>query len=262
MQKAFSLVELSIVLVILGLLTGGILAGQNLIRAAELRSITTEYNRYVSAVQTFRNKYLAIPGDIPNANRFWGDDNAACPDAAIPNGAPGTCNGNGNGFLDFAAAANSTGENLQFWKQMALSGLIEGQYSGLSGNGSAGHSIPNINVPASKAGNACWSAVTLGNFGGSSATDGLYALNYGTALLVGGVDPTDDCRVALLTPEEAWNIDSKLDDGRPAYGKIVARYWNTCARADDGSNANNDLAASYNLIDKSKQCALYFTNAF
>ena len=71
-MRAFSLVELSIVLVILGLLTGGILAGQSLIRAAELRAVTTEYQRYVAAVQTFRDKYMALPGDMPNAIAFWG----------------------------------------------------------------------------------------------------------------------------------------------------------------------------------------------
>ena len=62
-QPGFSLVELSIVLVILGLLTGGILAGQSLIRAAELRSISTDYSRYIAAVQAFRDKYFALPGD-------------------------------------------------------------------------------------------------------------------------------------------------------------------------------------------------------
>jgi prepilin-type N-terminal cleavage/methylation domain-containing protein len=49
MKQGFSLIELSIVLVILGLLTGGILTGQNLIRAAELRSITTQHQGYQTA---------------------------------------------------------------------------------------------------------------------------------------------------------------------------------------------------------------------
>ena len=72
MKKAFSLVELSIVLVILGLLVGGILTGQSLIRAAELRSVTTEFSQYQTAVMTFRDKYFAIPGDMKNARDFWG----------------------------------------------------------------------------------------------------------------------------------------------------------------------------------------------
>jgi prepilin-type N-terminal cleavage/methylation domain-containing protein len=61
MKAAFSLVELSIVLVILGLLTGGILTGQNLIRAAELRAVVTEFNRYQTAVRTFEDKYSPFP---------------------------------------------------------------------------------------------------------------------------------------------------------------------------------------------------------
>jgi prepilin-type N-terminal cleavage/methylation domain-containing protein len=71
-QSAFSLVELSIVLVILGLLVGGVLMGQSLIRAAELRRVVTDYNKYTTAVQSFRDKYFALPGDMTNAQNFWG----------------------------------------------------------------------------------------------------------------------------------------------------------------------------------------------
>ena len=69
--SAFSLVELSIVLVILGLLTGGILAGQSLIRAAQLRAVSTEYSRYVASINSFRDKYFGWPGDLRNATAFW-----------------------------------------------------------------------------------------------------------------------------------------------------------------------------------------------
>ena len=70
--QGFSLVELSIVLVILGLLTGGILAGQNLIRASELRSVSTQINQLNTAFMTFRDTYFALPGDMRNAQDFWG----------------------------------------------------------------------------------------------------------------------------------------------------------------------------------------------
>ncbi len=67
----------------------------------------------------------------------------------------------------------------------------------------------------------------------------------------------------VLTPEEARNIDTKIDDGKPAYGKLIARFWNdACAAADDGTHANNDLEASYKLSDDSIQCALYFRQLF
>ncbi|MBY6117485.1 prepilin-type N-terminal cleavage/methylation domain-containing protein [Mameliella alba] len=72
-RSGFSLVELSIVLVILGLLIGGVLTGQNLIRAAELRSVMTEFKTYQTAVMTFRDKYFALPRDMTNATDFfWG----------------------------------------------------------------------------------------------------------------------------------------------------------------------------------------------
>jgi prepilin-type N-terminal cleavage/methylation domain-containing protein len=71
MKKGFTLVELSIVLVILGLLAGGVLAGQSLIRAAELRSVTTQLEQYSTAIYAFRDRYFAIPGDEEFARRAW-----------------------------------------------------------------------------------------------------------------------------------------------------------------------------------------------
>lgn len=262
MKQAFSLVELSIVLVILGLLTGGILAGQSLIRASELRSVTTEYQRYVTATQTFRDKYFAIPGDMPNATRFWGDDNAACADGAIPNGSPGTCNGGGNGALDTAAAgANATSETFQYWKQLALAGLIEGNYSGLSGAGGANEHVSGSNAPPSKASNALWGTWHTGpGFVGTGAD---YALEFGNTLVIGTFNATAHPNGPAFRPEEAWNIDTKLDDGKPAQGKVISNAWNNgCAAADDGSHAANDFNASYRLTDTSPQCALRFRKAF
>ena len=260
MQRAFSLVELSIVLVILGLLTGGILAGQSLIRASELRAVTTEYQRYITATQTFRDKYFALPGDMNNATRFWGDDNAACADAGIPNGSPGTCNGNGDGIMTANGGGGVTGEWYQYWKQLALAGLIEGSYTGLSGSAAAEH-LSNVNAPASKLGNAMWGLwYTDASFAGSG---GDYAIDFGNVLLFGTQAAASYPNTAALRPEEAWNIDTKLDDGKPAQGKIIAGRWNNaCSAADDGTHANNDLVASYKLTDSTIQCLLRFRKAF
>ena len=64
-QSAFTLVELSIVLIIVGLLVGGVLTGQALIRAAELRAITTEKDKYITTLYAFRDKYQALPAICP-----------------------------------------------------------------------------------------------------------------------------------------------------------------------------------------------------
>lgn len=71
-MRGFSLVELSIVLVILGLLTGGILSGQSLIRAAELRSVVTDIQQIQTSIYSFRDRYMALPGDMKDATDFWG----------------------------------------------------------------------------------------------------------------------------------------------------------------------------------------------
>ena len=158
MRNGFSLLELSIVLVIIGLLAGGVMTGQSLIRAAELRAVITEYQRYVTAMQAFRDKYMALPGDMKTATAFWGDDNTNCADAAVANGTPGTCNGDGNGNVDYNTAVSSTSETYQLWKQLALAGLLEGNFTGLSGptltGGYALNTIIGTNIPASKLSNA------------------------------------------------------------------------------------------------------------
>ena len=69
-QTGFTLLELSVVLIIIALVAGGIVVGQSLIRSATLRSVMGEYDHYLKAVQEFQDKYLALPGDMPNAEEY------------------------------------------------------------------------------------------------------------------------------------------------------------------------------------------------
>ncbi|MFZ4540565.1 MAG: pilus assembly FimT family protein [Rickettsiales bacterium] len=109
-QRAFSLVELSIVLVILGLLVGGILSGQALIRASELRAVVTEYNRHAVDTKTFRDKYFALPGDMANATSFWGRVGGGAGQCAAPNtdSDTGTLHATAMGTVRLVAADSST----------------------------------------------------------------------------------------------------------------------------------------------------------
>ena len=63
-EQGFTLIELSIVLVIIGLIVGGVLVGQDLIRASEVRATITQIEKYNTAVNTFHAKFNAIPGDM------------------------------------------------------------------------------------------------------------------------------------------------------------------------------------------------------
>lgn len=253
-KEGFSLVELSIVLVILGLLTGGILTGQSLIRAAELRSVTTEFQTYQTAVHTFRDKYFALPGDMTNATDFWGAAHstpATCKTTASTG--TETCNGNGDGRIRTDATASN--EWFRFWQHLANAGLIEGSYTGVGGSGGTQHAVIGTNIPASKLRNGGWSIETLGAYGGNS---NIFGLDYGTLMSFGSATSASPSYGALLTPEEVWNIDSKLDDGRPATGKVVIRFWDDCTDA----TAATGLDSHYLLSNNVAGCAIHFPKVF
>lgn len=266
MNRGFSLVELSIVLVILGLLTGGILAGQSLIRAAELRAVTTEHDRYRTAVQTFRDKYFGLPGDITNAHKFWGaadGGDGTGSDCRMESATTATCSGDGNGQICYTTACTAgTWEKYQVWKQLANAGLIEGSYSGASGlttpanticvGSAANQSLAGCNVPASKFGNGYWEYFYVGNI---TSDPYMFDGSYGNSLQLVQTS---------LKPVELWSIDVKVDDGRPAYGNLVAWRWNFCAT---GAANTADLASANYLTNPASwqtgyTCIPIFRNFF
>lgn len=256
-KRGFSLVELSIVLVILGLLVGGVLSGQSLIRAAELRSVSSEYARYVAATQSFRDKYFALPGDMNNATRFWGrlNSNADCvTNSTAAVATPGSCDGDGDGIIEAGAAtANISIERFQFWRQLALAGLIEGNYTGLAGPGATNGEQPVIgtNVPASKLGRAGFSTYYL-----NIPTDNVvhYAVQGNTLLF--GTAIGNSTGGDALKPEEQWNIDTKLDDGRPGYGTIRGFSSSNVNGGTDCTSSDVASTATYLLNLTGATCSM------
>jgi prepilin-type N-terminal cleavage/methylation domain-containing protein len=240
-RTGFSLVELSIVLVILGLLTGGILTGQNLIRAAELRSVVSDFQRYQTALHTFQSKYFALPGDITNATAFWGaadgGDGAGsdCFTAVVTDQT--TCNGNGDGFINSPAGGVVPwilGERFMAWKHMANAGLIEGTYTGRTNsttyeNAKAG----GINLPASRVSPAYFILAMLGS--SSNTYFNPYSSNKNTIIFNSSSDRP-------LTPGEAWSVDKKLDDGRPGTGRMTTIDHDHANGADCTDNGDPQLA--------------------
>lgn len=254
-KSGFSLVELSIVLVILGLLTGGILGGQALIKAAELRAIGEEYEQWHTAVYTFRGKYFALPGDMPNATQFWGAVNTAgtnnnCSDPTYDVGTgTQTCNGEGDGLIDLGY------EKHRFWQHLANAGLINGEFTGAAGPASNEHAVFGENAPHSKYGSMGWSVSFRGNDAGNTyffANDYGHVYYFGAQhFIAGAIDPG-------LAPADAWNIDMKFDDGMPARGNLIAHWWGRCTDAAD----QNDTDANYDLQEESPtSCSLVFKKA-
>lgn len=108
-QSGFTLIELAIVLVIIGLLLGGVLKGQELINSARVKSLATEFKNIQVFVYGYQDRFRAIPGD----------DRAAVAHVA------GTNNGDGDGIIegDWDAVA---GESYNFWQHVRLAGFAPG----------------------------------------------------------------------------------------------------------------------------------------
>lgn len=253
-QAGFSLVELSIVLVILGLLTGGILGGQALIKAAEMRAIGTEYEAWHTAVNTFRGKYFALPGDMNNATRFWGavntggaNNNCSAPLTDEGTGTQ-TCNGDGDGRIF------QSHELHRFWQHLANAGLINGEFTGTRGPGSVSHAVFGENAPKSKYGNLGWTIFELGDHSGNGF---YFESNYGHVYHFGAQHSMGGAVEKGLSAVEAWNVDMKYDDGKPGRGDVMVHWWNDCTPA----TANDEIDVDYDLQVEEVECSLIFKKA-
>lgn len=227
-RSGFSLVELSIALVIIGLLVGGILGGRSLIHAAEIRSVISDYKQYKTAVDAFELQYGGWPGDIINATEYWGAADGAdgygndCYDVDSTD-SQATCNGNGNGRLLFTdnVADSSAPEWYRAWQQLANAGLVNGQFSGTAAAAPRA-ALPGVNVPESAMGGG----YTLMSFEALASDPNWWEGSY-DGVQLGEPDGAGETQQRLLTAPEAWTIDSKIDDGLPGKGLIRSRRWQT-----------------------------------
>ena len=108
-QQGFTLIEIAIVLVIIGLLLGGILKGQELITSARVRNLISQQDGIKAAFYGFQDRYRALPGDY---------------NAATSNIQNVTQNGNGDGRIENAAVQ----EPILTWEHLAKSGFVNGNY--------------------------------------------------------------------------------------------------------------------------------------
>jgi len=249
MRQAFTLLELSIVLVIIGLLIGGIFVGQSLIHTAQLNAVISEFNRYQTAVQNFKQQYQALPGDMNNATSFWGIAGGTGSDAtcmAVVSTTAATCNGNGDGTIGTSATAAD--ETYRFWQHLSNAKMVEGFYSGSI------TAVPGVTLPASKYGsNTEWIVFFGPTYAAGNAT--MFATDYGTGHAIYIANPTG----IGMSPKDAWTVDKKYDDGKPAFGNILLYNWPApCSNA-----ANNAvLTSTYTLSTTSASCGLIFLTSF
>lgn len=227
--SGFTLLELAIILVIIGLLVASGTAGRHFIRQAELKSIVQSMENYNTSLHTFRDKYASWPGDMPNATEFWGTGAAGvCPNA--------TCNGDGNDRIIGDTGGPNQNEGYRAWQHLALAEVIHGNFDGL-GRGAGNEAIIGENVPK------------------SPRVEGGYFLHYwgipdkANALTFGAAQAGTYNAGAVLSPDDAYAIDSKMDDGLPRVGNVWAM--------GNGGAGSCYTASAYNLSEDTIQCALH-----
>jgi prepilin-type N-terminal cleavage/methylation domain-containing protein len=107
----FTLIEIAIVLVIIGLLLGGVLKGQELINSAKVKNLANDFRIVQTFIYGYQDKFKALPGDDPNASTHL----------------TGGTNGNGNGVINgLWNSATATDESFLFWQDVRLAGFAPG----------------------------------------------------------------------------------------------------------------------------------------
>lgn len=193
-QSGFTLVEIAIVLVIIGLLLGGILKGQELINSARVRNLADMSSGIQAAYYGFIDRYRAVPGDM---------DAASATDAI---GQPITGGGNSNGRVDTPAGGNAAWtEANALWEQLSKAGFIQGAYDGTAATeptltGAAGNLAPT---------NVFNSVIVMGRTSDYQRQAGEPVVQRLNLVLGRNVPAT----IVL-------ELDNKIDDGRPRQGVL------------------------------------------
>ena len=204
-QAGFTLVEIAIVLVIIGLLLGGVLKGQELIQSAKVKNVVNDFSSVTAAIYGYQDRYKALPGDDTGTGRWTG---LATPITAgngdgVINGGTGTA----CAFTDPTATTSGVDECFLIWSDLRQAGFITG----------ALNSGPPLNAYNGQLG----VQDGIGAFQSGSATN-----NTPGTMAAGGTAGTGFKGPVIcesnIPDKGAIAIDNQLDDGNPSTGSIRA----------------------------------------
>ncbi|MFN7039391.1 MAG: prepilin-type N-terminal cleavage/methylation domain-containing protein [Alphaproteobacteria bacterium] len=218
--QAFTLIELSIVIVIIGLVIGGILASNELVAQARIKGLINDTQNIRTSINAFKLKFGYLPGDFPYAGRIW--TSATCTDDNVPAG----CNGNGNYQINLNAGGGDGQEGYRFWQHLSLSGFINGNYVGTSAKNDQ-----------YKLQYSPGAYMNVRNVRATTGTDPLD--NY---LEIGAWNSTLNLAIdGEITPIDAYGLDIKIDDGVSNTGKVFG------TNSYSSSNGFCNVSSIYNV---------------
>jgi prepilin-type N-terminal cleavage/methylation domain-containing protein len=239
-NSAFTLVELAIVIVIIGLLVGGVLAGQELVRQAKISAQIKQIEQFNSAALTFKAKYNFIPGDLPSshANKF-----------SLSSIGSHTGDGQLNDYLGNIPNLHAYAEPIAFMQNLSQAKLIKAYLRMVANDYSVGKTFLEAEIGS-------------GGIAAIGLPDGVY-------YFIGPTKRNDDgansaafiqsANTPALTPSDASGIDSKIDDGNPGTGIFrTTRVTHTLStQFTNDATLNNCLGAStevYNYATEAVTC--------
>ena len=234
-DSGFTLIELSIVLVIIGLIAGGVLVGQDMIKAAEIRSQVAQISGYDQAFNAFRTKYSGMPGDMNNAATFG---------LFATNQSAATGRGNGNSLIESSGSSASggyLGEPALAFTHLSQSNMIKDGITNADYTPGAAVAITNAVMPQAKIGR--------GNRIYPIAVNGVnqYVIANFSGNITNGTGAFATAPADALTPNEAFQIDSKVDDGVPNTGLVRPVTLTTAATQAELAAAGETAASDDGL---------------
>jgi prepilin-type N-terminal cleavage/methylation domain-containing protein len=283
-RKAFSLVELSVVLAVISFIVAVVIGGAVLKKAARIKLIIAEVQEVKAMTKQFEMNFNYLPGDFPDAGSLWGND---CDGSSSGSD---LCSGDGDGEIDHINSSSNK-EPHTFWQHLKKAKIINNTYT-IAPNGSAPFTTSSNAYPSKIVKEGLYypqypvtdsSTAALSGFLSSDLTvKWFHSKHANKNLFLFGAQPLNTSTSGgyqasgpLFYPRDVYLIDKKIDDSRPLTGIIKGVTYSSAANGWQGttSTSSNEcesygnvtnktdaelLASVYNVDLKVKECIMLF----